>query len=212
MLYNSTIIVVLLSLIICSCSNRSTNAELKQAKEYHYDMIEFGQDTLSTIKLDTIEWILTNLDIEVTDSWCPEAYDSACPNGRLYNFKAAKEACNRLGIGWKVPSIYNWLDLATEVGGYIDFLTEEVFGNPKIANSRLIQGGEVRFEATLSGWRGSLGGYSDRDRVGFYWSSTEVGYEQGYFMVFYPQGGRLMKRQVSQEIGMSCRCVRRLTL
>ena len=212
MLYKSSMFIVVLSFLTCSCTSKSTDSESEQLKEYQYAMITYNQDTLKTIQLDTIEWILSDLNVTVSNSWCLEETNGDCSVGRLYNFKSAKEACNRLGIGWDVPSIHNWLDLATEFGGYVDFMTEEIYGNPKVANSYLIEGGKSLFNSKLNGWRGSLGGFSDQNRVGFYWSSSEVGYEQGYFMVFYPEGGRLMKRQVSQEIGMSCRCVRRLTL
>jgi Fibrobacter succinogenes major domain (Fib_succ_major) len=62
---------------------------------------------------DGKEWTTTNLNVNVSPSYC---YDDAEPNcrryGRLYPWESAQRVCQSLGDGWRLPTDDEWRQMA----------------------------------------------------------------------------------------------------
>lgn len=203
-----------LFLIACNGNSGSSQPNSDPAKEKPQPVIEKGtfsdgDQTYPTLTLEGLTWLGVNLNVELPESWC---YDTAPDNcttyGRLYRWSGAKEACAKLGEGWRLPTETEWRQLAATFGGYTDWLTEETTGDPVAANRALIPGGSSGFDLPLSGWRGSNGGYDSAGKMGFYWTASEENEDNAWFYIVLPEGSKLTRRSTNKRMGMACRCVR----
>ena len=67
---------------------------------------------------DGKRWMTQNLNVKVDSSWCYDDDPRNCEKyGRLYAWKAAKNACHSLGKGWKLPSNEEWTNMVDNYGG-----------------------------------------------------------------------------------------------
>lgn len=172
------------------------------------DIFAAGDRTYPTLQMEGLIWLGTNLDLGTSESWCYNDENSCKEQGRLYRWKNAGEACTALGEGWRLPTEVEWRQLAKTLGGYTDWLTEEDHGDPAAANRALLPGGKSGFDLTLSGWRGSNGGFDSAGQMGFYWTATETSEDEAWFYIVLPEGGKLTRRSTNKRMGMACRCVR----
>lgn len=171
--------------------------------------VTLGDRSYPTITFQNLVWIGRNLDVELPDSWCYDNQPGPCPeSGRLYRWPAAQEACRSLGEGWRLPTKEEWQQLALAYGGFHDWFTDEVFGDPVEGNRNLLAAGQSGFNAQLNGWRGSGGGFDSQGKMGFYWTATPYDEATYWLYLFSPAGGKLSRRQANPAMGMSCRCVR----
>ena len=175
--------------------------------------LQFDQQNIlgmeyGTFQLDGIHWLSKNMTLETGDSWCYDNKKDCGELGRLYNWTSAMDACKSLGEGWRLPTLEEWKKLATQFGGYYDFLEDKENGQSKQANRALIKGGSSLVNIPLAGWRGSNGGFESADRSGYYWTATDRDEIDAWCLVFAPDGGKLTVRPADKEMGFSCRCVR----
>src|SRR5688572_2984503 len=63
-------------------------------------------------------WTLTNLNIDISGSYCYNDSIINCQKyGRLYTWEAAQKGCALLGKGWHLPSTTEWNNFLNQYGG-----------------------------------------------------------------------------------------------
>jgi uncharacterized protein (TIGR02145 family) len=159
--------------------------------------------TYKTVKIGNQWWMAENLNYATAKgSYCYEEYDNNCvASGRLYEWAYAigksEDECGYghecdLGVGnvqgvcpdgWHVPSKSEWETLIAAVGGE-DIagrkLKAKAFG---VAQLNVINENAFGFWAYSAGER-SEGGYFGSDGyIANFWSSTENGSADAYFVV-----------------------------
>ena len=155
---------------------------------------------------DGKQWTARNLNIDKVGSWCYEAAERNCGQyGRLYTWESAREACQSLGHGWRLPTDDEWRQLAKKYGG----VSADSDDGGKAAYKSLLIGGGSGFNALLGGGRGEDGQYARLEAHGFYWTASEAEPGSACFYNF-GKGGLALHRQGSGEKprAFSVRCVR----
>ena len=154
---------------------------------------------------DGKQWMTQNLDVDAMSSYCYENAERNCRQfGRLYSWESAKQACQSLGDGWRLPTDDEWRTLAKHYGG----VSQDSKDKGKEAYKKLLAGGSSGFNAVLGGGR-SDGQYARLEAHGFYWTTSESDPASGWFYNF-GKGGQALHRQSGGEKqeAFSVRCVR----
>jgi uncharacterized protein (TIGR02145 family) len=155
---------------------------------------------------DGKEWTTRNLDLHTKPSYC---YEDAEPNcrqyGRLYTWESARQACQSLEDGWRLPTDGEWRQMAKHYGG----VSEDSDDKGKVAYKALSDAGSSGFGAVLGGGRSEDGQYARLEAHGFYWTASETDSAGGWFYNF-GRGGQALHRQSGGEKqrAFSVRCVR----
>jgi uncharacterized protein (TIGR02145 family) len=152
-----------------------------------------GGGAFKTVKLGGKTWMAENLNVETPESRCYKDDPANCAKyGRLYTLSAAKDACQSLGGGWRLPTIEDWAALALD-GATTD---KEKKQDAKVAAKRLKaqksdwDGTDERgFTALPGGYRmpsavdavGSNIYFTSIGKYGSWWTATEVAKKEGYF-------------------------------
>ena len=198
----------ILLLALYSCNQGAPTQEQKQESP-QIQIPEINTTTIEGEAYKTFEikgtiWLAENLNLKTQDSWCYEDQGANCAvNGRLYRQAAAKDACTQLAEGWRLPSVEDYEKLGEALGGYYDWLNDKTIGDPVNSNKILNTLG-----FTLSGFRGSGGGFENLDKTGFYWTSSTSDDTQAWMFQTGKSGTKFTKRPAVNKMGMSCRCVR----
>ncbi len=194
-------------LVFTNCTNKKVET-VSEGIVWSIQQEEVNGELFDVFKHDNHMWMCKNTSIEKDESWC-QTQKTCLVKGRLYTWGSARTACTSLGTGWMLPSLDQWKSLATACGGYKDWFTEEIYGDPKKSNAILADSTLHPFRPQLNGWRGSNGGFDQQNRVGYYWSSTEQNEDQAMVLAIYPNGGSVQTRPMKKELGLSCRCIKK---
>jgi uncharacterized protein (TIGR02145 family) len=163
--------------------------------------------TISSSKrmADGKEWTTANLNVTASPSYC---YDDAEPNcrryGRLYTWESARQVCQSLGDGWRLPTDDEWRQMAKRYGG----VSDDSDDNGTASFTALMSGGMSGFNAVLGGNR-SDGQYARLEAHGFYWTASDN--EPGTAPFYnFGQNGQALHRQPGgdKQMAISVRCVR----
>jgi uncharacterized protein (TIGR02145 family) len=165
--------------------------------------VTLGGQSYRTVRLNGLAWMAENLNYDVGDgSWCHKNNASNCREyGRLYNWEAAKKACQ--AVGWRLPTDDEWREMAKQFGGADDDASD----GGKAAYKALIEGGKSGFAAQLGGYRYSNGDFSSLGDGGRYWSATERDAGNAWLYYFRRFDGKLYRSHGNKSVGRSCRCV-----
>ena len=174
-----------------------------------YSMESFGEfnwadpSSYGTVNLNGQTWLAKNLNVKVMESWCADNNPSNCSDyGRLYSWKAARLACQKLGPGWRLPTDSEWREMTEAFGGNVDK------GGSSEAFRMLIDGGRGSFDAQLGGWRDSSGTFYSMGHDGFYWSSTTANSDVARGYSFNEPVNVVFRATGQKDWGFSCRCVK----
>lgn len=156
-----------------------------------------------TMKIGTQIWMAENLNYNASDS---RYYENNPANGdkygRLYDWKAAKEACPP---GWHLPSNEEWQTLIDFAGG------EKVAGKKLKAKSgwyNYCNGtDEFGFSALSGGYGGSDGNFSYIGDLGYWWSATEFSSYSAYYRNMNYNRSNVYKRYILKSSLFSVRCL-----
>ena len=158
---------------------------------------------------DGREWTVENLNIDLANvgSYCADTvrkWDTCQRDGQLYTWRAALEACQGLGPGWRLPTNEDWRQLARSFGGVRDDSVDE----GAAAYAALASGGRSGFNAMFAGGRSPEGQYERVGAHGFYWTATESDWSHAWFYNF--GGLKILNRHSDGEKrrALSVRCVR----
>jgi uncharacterized protein (TIGR02145 family) len=155
---------------------------------------------------DGKQWTTRNLNVKTVASYCYEDAEMNCLHyGRLYTWESARQACQSLGDGWRLPTDDEWRQMAKHYGG----VSEDSDDRGKAAYKALLAGGSSGFSALLGGGRSDDGQYARLEAHGFYWTASESDPATGWFYNF-GRGGQALHRQSGGEKqrAFSVRCVR----
>lgn len=155
---------------------------------------------------DGKEWTTRNLDVHTGASYCYQDAEANCQHyGRLYTWEGARQACQSLGDGWRLPTDGEWRQLAKRYGG----VSADSEDKGKAAYRALLAGGSSGFGAVLGGGRSEDGQYARLEAHGFYWTASETDLASGWYYNF-GKGGQALHRQDGGEKAraFSVRCVR----
>ena len=155
---------------------------------------------------DGKQWTTHNLDVKTDPSYCYEDAEVNCRRyGRLYTWESARQGCQSLGDGWRLPTDGEWRQMAKHYGG----VSEDSAEKGKGAYKALLAGGDSGFNALLGGGRSADGQYARLEAHGFYWTASESDSGTGWFYNF-GRGGQALHRQSGGEKqrAFSVRCVR----
>lgn len=155
---------------------------------------------------DGKHWTAGNLNLTTPLSYCHGDTELNCPRyGRLYTWEAAKQGCQSLGDGWRLPTNDEWRQMAKHYGGVRD--DSDDTGNA--AYHALAIGGRSGFDAVLGGNRSQNGAYERLDAHGFYWTASETDASTAWFYNFGKGGQALNRhRDGEKDRAFSVRCVR----
>ncbi|MCB9352118.1 MAG: caspase family protein [Lewinellaceae bacterium] len=122
--------------------------EKTPAEEKELSVEDSEGNTYPILELAGKQWLGRNLNLEVLGSYCYDDDSANCREyGRLYTWAAAKEACKKLGAGWRLPEDEEVAELYQHIG------------DNKSVYKTLIKGGSSGFAALLGGAGDSDGGY-----------------------------------------------------
>ena len=155
---------------------------------------------------DGKQWTTRNLSVKAEPSYCYDDTELNCRRyGRLYTWESARQACESLGEGWRLPTNDDWRQMAEHYGG----LLEESQEQGKSTFKALIMGGSSGFNAVLGGGRDVDGRYARLDAHGFYWTVSESSATTAWLYNF----GKGMKAlnwhsDLEKQRAFSVRCIR----
>jgi uncharacterized protein (TIGR02145 family) len=155
---------------------------------------------------DGKQWTTENLNVTGVQSYCYDDTERNCRQyGRLYTWESARQVCQSLGEGWRLPTEDEWRQLAKHYGG----VHEDAEDGGNAAYKALLTGGNSGFDALLGGGRAQGGQYARREAHGFYWTATEIDAGNAWFYNF-ARGQMALFRQDGgeKERAFSVRCVR----
>ncbi|HKS77178.1 MAG TPA: FISUMP domain-containing protein [Terriglobales bacterium] len=155
---------------------------------------------------DGKQWTTRNLNVKTDSSYCYDDAELNCSRyGRLYTWDSARQACESLGHGWRLPTNDEWQQLAEQYGG----LLEESPQRGRSAFKALVAGGRSGFNAVLGGGRDLDGQYARLNAHGFYWTASESGAATAWLYNF-GKGMQALNRHSDGEKqrAFSVRCVR----
>src|SRR5918999_2784892 len=93
---------------------------------------------------DGKQWTTSNLNVNTVPSYCYQDEQSNCRQyGRLYTWDSAKQGCQSLGDGWRLPTDDEWRELAKQYGG----VGNDSPDKGKAAYTALLSGGTSGFNA-----------------------------------------------------------------
>ena len=149
-------------------------------------------------------WTTQNLNVNTTQSYCYGDAELNCRKyGRLYTWESARQGCQSLGDGWRLPTDDEWRQLAKHYGG----LLEDSADGSKATSRALTVGGTSGFSAMLGGNRDVDGGYDRLEAHGIYWAASDTGSATAILYNF----GRLgLSRHVQgqKQMAVSVRCIK----
>lgn len=155
---------------------------------------------------DGKQWTTRNLDVNTVPSYCYDEAEQKCQQyGRLYTWESARQACQSLGTGWRLPREEEWRQLARQYGG----VSEDAADRGRAAYAALLMRGNSGFHAVLGGGRSEAGQYARLEAHGFYWTAGENGPDSAWFYNF-GKGGLALHRQREGEkqSAFSVRCIK----
>ena len=155
---------------------------------------------------DGKQWTTRNLTVTTVHSYCYEDSELNCRRyGRLYTWESARQACQSLEAGWRLPTDDEWRQMAKHYGG----IGNDSDDNGKAAYAALLSGGSSGFSAVLGGNRSTDGRYARLEAHGFYWTASENDPGSAPFYNF-GRGSQALYRQSQgqKQMAISVRCVR----
>lgn len=192
-------IIVLVTLTVLSFSISCTK------KEQGVFTDERDGRIYQTIEIDGQIWMAENLAFETDSSWCYDDDLNDCDkNGRLYTWY---DACKVCPDGWRLSSDSDWLELEKVIGiPESELLNEKFRGTSQ--GERLRIGGDLKFNATISGYRRPNGSYDRRGQRSAFWLSTETSLKSALHRDIRNDTGAIYRSSVPKFYALSVRCVK----
>ena len=196
-LMNRLIILKTLTVLIflVSCTKKEQRVFIDERDGRVYQIIEIDGQT----------WMAENLAFEIESSWCYDDNLYDCDkNGRLYTWY---DACKVCPSGWRLSSDSDWLKLESFIGiSEIELLNEKFRGTTQ--GERLRIGGDLRFNATISGYRRPNGTYDRRGQRSAFWLSTETSLKSALHRDIRADTGAIYRSSVPKFYALSVRCIK----
>jgi len=188
-------------------------------------------NTYQTIRIDTQEWMIKNLDVEFfrngdpipearsdeewrkageegRPAWC--YYENKAENGskygRLYNWYAITDQRVLAPAGWHISSDAEWRNTTDFLGG------EDAAGTKMKSSSGWTDDGNGTNESGFTGLPGGCrdlnGKFGYIDKIGYWWSSTEYYTTLAWYRCIDRSPYYVYRTNYYKQNGLSVRCVR----
>ncbi len=181
------------------------NGEIKNVTVTDIDGNKYG-----TIRIGNQTWMTENLKVthyrdgtkvkylKNSNDWSNAQYGAYCFNdnegflkgeGMYYNWFSVSNKHKLSPKGWHIPSKEEWQILVNNIGGY----------------------DKAGFNGLLAGYRDvGTGSYYQRNKSGYYWTSTESSQSKAHCMYFFNYEGRavMSKNELYKRTGFSIRCIK----
>lgn len=180
---------------------KSTLSVLKEIKDQR------GK-TYPIVQIANLEWMQSNLDYPVANSWCYNDSEGYCADyGRLYDWESAQLACSTIGSGWRLPTDREWRALAEQYGGIKT--AQQTGASTRQSQIELSPGGASNLDLQYGGGRygDGQGNYQFINAHGKYWSSTANNDVTAWYVALV---GELKRYPDPKNYGYSVRCVRNI--
>ena len=162
--------------------------------------------TYKTVVIGEQTWMAENLNYETENSYCYDDDPSNCSKyGRLYTWAAAKTVCPE---GWHLPSYDEWNTLFTAVGGISTAGAKLKSQTGWAAYDGITNEDSFGFSALPAGNRYDNGSYYYEGYDAHFWSSTEYGSYDAYYMSLGYDYGDAYLDNNDKSNGHSVRCVK----
>ena len=171
-------------------------------------------NTYKTVKIGEQVWMAENLNYADSvktpslkgKSWCYDGVAGYCEKyGRLYTWAAAKTVCPE---GWHLPSYDEWNTLFTAVGGKSTAGAKLKSQTGWAAYDGITNEDSFGFSALPAGNRYDNGSYYYEGYDAHFWSSTEYGSYDAYYMSLGYDYGDAYLDNNDKSNGHSVRCVK----
>jgi uncharacterized protein (TIGR02145 family) len=190
-----------------------------------------GPNTYQTIRIDTQEWMVKNLNVEFfrngdpipearsdeewrkagqdgKPAWC--YYENKPENGgrygRLYNWYAVIDKRGLAPDGWHVSSDAEWRNTTDFLGG------EDAAGTKMKSSNGWTDDGngtnESGFTGLPAGCRDLNGRFGYIDKIGYWWSSTEYDPTLAWYRCIDKSPYYVYRTNYYKQNGLSVRCIR----
>ena len=170
--------------------------------------------TYKTVTIGDQTWMAENLNYADSvktpslkgKSWCYDGVAGYCEKyGRLYTWAAAKTVCPE---GWHLPSYDEWNTLFTAVGGKSTAGAKLKSQTGWAAYDGITNEDSFGFSALPAGNRYDNGSYYYEGYDAHFWSSTEYGSYDAYYMSLGYDYGDAYLDNNDKSNGHSVRCVK----
>lgn len=159
-----------------------------------YRVVQIGAQT----------WLARDLSFRAEESYCYGDRPGGCPpHGRLYPWDIAVRACP---TGWHLPSEEEWRTLEEYLGIPGSELAAEGFRGTD-QGARLRAGGDIGFDAPISGYRRPDASYARRGERSAYWLATAADENAAWHRDLRSDDGRIYRSAVPKGYALSVRCL-----
>ena len=157
-------------------------------------------------------WLGKNLNVALEGAFCYEDDEAIAKRfGRLYTWESACKACASLGLGWYLPTVEEWEDLALAYGGLdreVAYGSTEIMGNSRASFDALAgENTPSAFIKYLGGRRGGKDNYGFLNQEACFWTRTNYEYDEAYFLGFFQFSGTIFESTSPTKYAFSCRCI-----
>lgn len=186
-----------------SSSSIQNTPKYSSARMYVYDTTKVTLGALVdsrdghiyiTITVGNQTWMAENLNFKTENSYCYNNFESFCEKyGRLYTWTTKMDKSSTQGVcpqGWHVPTIAEWDVLQKVISS--ESVSERMFLNVLPAGA-MSESGTFYDEGLGSGFWTSVVAYNNAD---------------AFCMSFFNNEENASSKSVSQEKGLSIRCIK----
>jgi uncharacterized protein (TIGR02145 family) len=215
------ILLILTTMLICFFTDSAVFAQVNNTTNSSFE----------TVKIGTQSWMLENLRVshfrngdeipqartkeewqkageEGKPVWCyyDDDPDNDVTYGKLYNWYAVHDTRGLAPQGWHVPSDAEWTNLSKALGG-------DLLAGPKMksTNGWKYDGAGTNasgFNAFPGGKRSEIGAFSDLDKSGNWWSSTQINASMVWIRFLDCRVINVARANFSKNTGLSVRCLK----
>lgn len=215
--------------------NKSDDTIISISKQYNVNKISNWTNTLKegrdydTVVIGHQVWMAKNLNVSVfqngdtipnaeTDkewekygrmkepAWCYYENEEIHGQkyGKLYNWYAVNDPRGLCPEGWRVPTKSDWEQLFNHYYGLSRDTTHELI----MSRKEWYGVNESGFNAYPSGGRFADGAFEGLGSDGYFWSSTECGYDDRHAIFYKPGLGIALLVNWWKKFGHSVRCIK----
>lgn len=160
------------------------------------------------VKIDDNWWMAENLRFEAKSGcwWCEDYPKYKMIFGCYYTFEVAKTVCP---AGWHLPSDEEWQALCILLGGpylaggKLKSKDKDIWAPPNTGATN-----KTGFSAVPGGFRDLDGTFVMPGTVGYFWTSTETKWGNGFMWLLGHDSQGLRQGDYEKESGLNVRCIK----
>jgi uncharacterized protein (TIGR02145 family) len=177
--------------------------------ELPFATLTLGTQTWSTSNISLVPTSNNVLGVDYWTTFVGATGSEADNDGYFYTWDAAMNVCPS---GWRLPSDDDWAALEEAAVAGVSGVNWATDGwRDTTEGTSLKEGGSSGFEAKLTGYRYTNGGFYNRGGGSYFWTSTESGDDADDYAIrrYLTDSNTAVYRSVMPKVnGFSVRCVK----